>query len=90
VGGQVADIKQLGAAISEIREERGISSEQLALAADVHPTHLNRAENHGRNLTWKKLSSLAKVLDVPVSTVALRAEEMAKSGRPPKVKPGAD
>jgi transcriptional regulator with XRE-family HTH domain len=90
VDGLVADISHLGMAISEIRDETGLTSEQLALAADVHPTHLNRAENHGRNLTWKKLSSLAKVLNVPVSAIAARAEEMARTGRKPKVKPVAD
>lgn len=77
-------------AISEIRDETGLTSEQLALAADVHPTHLNRAENHGRNLTWKKLSSLAKVLNVPVSAIAARAEDMARTGRKSKVKPVGD
>jgi transcriptional regulator with XRE-family HTH domain len=90
VDGLVADIRHLGMAICEIREETGLTSEELALAANVHPTHLNRAENHGKNLTWEKLSSLAKVLNVTVSAIAARAEEMARTGRKPKVKPVAD
>ncbi|HVW48005.1 MAG TPA: helix-turn-helix transcriptional regulator [Solirubrobacterales bacterium] len=87
---QIPDISQLGAAIWEIREEKGIRGEKLALAADVHPTHLNRAENHGKNLTWNTLSAIARVLEVPISAVVLRAEEIAKEGRPPKVRPDAD
>jgi len=86
----IPDIGQLGMAIWEIREEKGILSGKLAEEADLDPAHLNRAENHGKNLTWVTMSAIAKVLGVPISALALRAEEIAKSGRPPKVRPDAD
>jgi transcriptional regulator with XRE-family HTH domain len=82
----IADIGQLGSAIWEMREEKGIPFGEFAAATGVDPAHLNRAENHGRNLTWETLGEIARVLEVPISAVALRAEAIAKSGRPPKVR----
>jgi transcriptional regulator with XRE-family HTH domain len=76
-------------AIWEIREEKGIPFGKFAAATGVDPAHLNRAENHGKNLTWETLGAIAEVLDVPISALALRAEEIAKSGRPPKARPDA-
>jgi transcriptional regulator with XRE-family HTH domain len=84
----IPDIRQLGMAIWEIREEKGIRFGKLASAVEVDAAHLNRAENHGKNLTWDTLSEIARGLGVPISALALRAEEIAKSGRPPKVRPG--
>jgi transcriptional regulator with XRE-family HTH domain len=84
VEGPIPDIRQLGQAIWELREENGVPSETLAREAGVDPAHLNRAENHGKNLTWKKLASLVEILEIPMSKLVLRAEEIAKSGRPPK------
>ena len=44
----------------------------------MDPAHLNRAENHGRNLTWETLGALAENLGVPISRFVLRAEEIAR------------
>ncbi|HTR75258.1 MAG TPA: helix-turn-helix transcriptional regulator [Solirubrobacterales bacterium] len=74
----VPDIRQLGRAIAEIREEDGVPGETLAREANVDPAHLNRAENHGRNLTWETLGALAENLGVPISRFVLRAEEIAR------------
>jgi transcriptional regulator with XRE-family HTH domain len=90
VEGPIPNTGQLGVAIWEIREEKGIPSGKLAEEAGMDPAHLNRAENHGKNLTWNTLSAIANTLDVPISTLALRAEDIARSGRPPKVRPVAE
>lgn len=71
----------LGKAIREIRQERGIPSEQLADAAALDRAHLNRAENHGRNFTWGTLGRIAEALEVPISQLVLRAEEIATAHR---------
>jgi transcriptional regulator with XRE-family HTH domain len=90
VGAPIPDIGQLGVAIWEIREEKGIPFGKFAEVTGVDAAHLNRTENHGKNLTWETLSAIARGLGVPISAVALRAEEIAKSGRPPKARPNAD
>jgi XRE family transcriptional regulator, regulator of sulfur utilization len=76
-------ISDLGRAIRELREERGMTIEGLAREAQVDVAHLSRAENHGRNLTWGTLTSIAGVLDVSLSTLVSRAEEIAARRRPP-------
>jgi transcriptional regulator with XRE-family HTH domain len=67
----------LGEAIREIREERGITSEGLAEAAALDKAHLNRAENHGRNFTLATMGRIAQALGVSLSTLILKAEEIA-------------
>jgi transcriptional regulator with XRE-family HTH domain len=67
----------LGEAIRELRERNGMTSEGLAEAAGLDKAHLNRTENHGRNLTWETLGSIAQALDLPVSVLASKAEEIA-------------
>jgi transcriptional regulator with XRE-family HTH domain len=86
VAAPAPDKRHLGEAIWEIREEKGIKAGELASESGVDPAHLNRAENHGKNLTWEKLAAVARVLGVPISEIASRAEEIARSGRPPKAR----
>lgn len=40
--------------------------------------HLNRAENHGRNLTFQTVVRLAGALEVSASELLVRAEEIAE------------
>jgi transcriptional regulator with XRE-family HTH domain len=80
----IPDIQQLGRAIWEMREEKGIAFGELAKAAEIDPANLNRAENHGKNLTFLTLSAIARVLGVPVSALIVRAESIAKSSQSPK------
>lgn len=65
-----------------LREAKGMTSEGLAEKAAVNRAHVNRAENHGRNFKWETLMSLAIALDVSISDIALKAEEIANSGTP--------
>jgi len=78
VQGPIPDIVQLGKAIQAIRNEKPeLTGEGLADAAVVDKAHVNRAENHGRNFQWETLRKIAKALDVPISTLVLKAEEIA-------------
>ena len=75
------DRLQLGRAIRALREARGMTIEGLAREARVDVAHLSRAENHGRNFTWETLTSIAEVLDVPLSSLVSKAEEIADRDR---------
>jgi transcriptional regulator with XRE-family HTH domain len=64
----------LGVAIRLLRRARRLTIENLAFAADMHPTYLSGIERGRRNPTWDKLTALARALDIPVSALARDAE----------------
>jgi transcriptional regulator with XRE-family HTH domain len=64
----------LGVAIRLLRRARGITIEDLAFAADIHPTYLSGIERGVRNPTWDKVAALARALDIPVSGLVRDAE----------------
>lgn len=64
----------LGVAIRLLRRARKLTIEDLAHAADMHPTYLSGIERGVRNPTWEKLTALARALDIPVSALARDAE----------------
>lgn len=64
----------LGVAIRLLRRARRLTIEDLAFAADMHPTYLSGIERGRRNPTWDKLTALARALDIPVSALARDAE----------------
>ena len=67
----------LGAAVRRLRQEQRRSIEDLAFAADIHPTYLSGIERGVRNPTWAKLCALAKALSVPIAALAKDAEAEA-------------
>ncbi len=69
---------ELGRAIRRLRRARGLTIEDLAHDADMHPTYLSGIERGVRNPTWSKLASLARALNVPVAEVARDAEAEAQ------------
>lgn len=68
----------LGRAIRQTRTARGLSQEQVAHGADLHPTWLSHIEA-GRNPSWGTVRRIAASLGVEVSELARLAEEIAKS-----------
>lgn len=52
--------------------------EDLAHAADIHPTYLSGIERGIRNPTWSKLANLAHGLDTPLSNLVRDAETEAQ------------
>jgi transcriptional regulator with XRE-family HTH domain len=73
---------QLGDTIRDLRLERSLSIEELARAADLHPTYLSGIERGKRNPSWAKLADLAGAMKLPVSAVALKAEERCRERMP--------
>jgi len=68
----------LGQAIRQTRTARGLSQEEVAHGADLHPTWLSHIEA-GRNPSWGTVRRIAAALGVEVSDLARLAEEIAKS-----------
>jgi transcriptional regulator with XRE-family HTH domain len=68
----------LGQAIKQARLARGLSQEQVAHGADLHPTWLSHIEG-GSNPAWGTVRRIALSLGVKVSEIARLAEETEKS-----------
>lgn len=68
----------LGKAIRELREARGLTLDALAAEAGMHTTYLSRIERAHSSPTWEKVSSLAEALDLPISEIAIAADAQAK------------
>jgi len=68
----------LGEAVKRLREDRGLSQEAVALAADVHQTWISRLEGGTLNPSWGMVSRVATALGVEVSDVAKAAERLRR------------
>jgi len=68
----------LGQAIRKTRTARGLSQEEVAHGADLHPTWLSHIEA-GKNPSWGTVRRIASALGVEVSDLARLAEEIARS-----------
>ena len=66
----------LGAALRELRLERGLSQEEVAHRAALHPTWISHLESGRENPAWGTVRRLATALDVPLSLLAERAESL--------------
>lgn len=66
----------LGAALKEVRLERGLSQEELAHRASLHPTWISHLESGRENPAWGTVRRLALALDVPLAILAERAESL--------------
>lgn len=71
----------LGRAINAAREERGMTQEDLAHRADLHPTWISHLESGRKNPTWATVGRIAAALDMRVSELAALAERHAVPGR---------
>ncbi len=63
-------------ALSQRREDLGISQEEVAHRAGLHRTYISDIERGARNPTLKTLGRLAGALDISVSTVIANAEAL--------------
>jgi transcriptional regulator with XRE-family HTH domain len=66
----------LGRAIRQLRDERGLKQKELARAADMDVTAISHIERGRSNPAWGTVKRMATALDVPVSEVAARAEQL--------------
>lgn len=74
----------LGQAIKELREQRGLSQEELGDEGDAFRTYVGELERAEANPTVPKVARLAIALEIPLSELLARAEHLAGlRGDPP-------
>ena len=61
--------KRIGESIRYFRHQRGMTQEQLAEEADLHPVYISQIERADRAVTIETLLRLAKVLGVKLKDV---------------------
>jgi two-component system response regulator len=69
--------KQFGAAVRLRRDQLGISQEELAGRAGLHRTYVSDVERGARNVSLESICRLAIALEVPLSVLFSRMEEMS-------------
>jgi len=70
---------QLGCTIRRLRLKQGLSTEALAFAAELDPTHLGRIERGYGNPRLESLHSIARALNIRLSTLMLAVEAESRS-----------
>jgi len=68
----------LGKAIRAFRQDRKLSQETLGNEAGIHPTWISHIESGRINPTWGNVRRIANGLDVPLSDLAARAEQLER------------
>lgn len=66
----------LGNALRQLREQQGLSQEEIAYRADLHPTWLSHLESGRNNPAWGTVRRLCRALNVPIAELAALAEEL--------------
>lgn len=70
----------VGPAIRNLREQAGISQEELAARAELDRTYVSGIERGRRNPSVKSLQRVACALEVSLEVVFIRARQMADTG----------
>jgi transcriptional regulator with XRE-family HTH domain len=73
--------RAFGDALRELRKEKGISQEQLALNGGVDRTYVSLIERGVQSPTLRTLFKLATVLEVKPSEIIQRMESLLAKGR---------
>ena len=61
----MADIqKKFGVKLRELRKQKGLSQEDLALKSGLHRTYISDIERGSRNLSLKNIEKIAKALGI--------------------------
>lgn len=68
----------LGKAIRQLRNERGLTQQDLAAKADLTGRSLSAIETGRANPTWATVGDIASALHVSISAVARMAEKRAE------------
>ncbi len=69
-----------GAALRDLRKERGISQEGLALKSGINRGYYGGIERGERNVALTNIVKLAAALEVPASAIHARAERIEARG----------
>lgn len=76
----------IGWNLRQLRVERGLSQERLALASNIDRSYVGRVERGSENVTIMTLEVLAAVLGVPVARLLL--EPTAGEPKPSPLRSG--
>lgn len=58
--------KKFGQKMKELRKQKNLSQERLALKSGLHRTYISDVERGARNVSIKNIEKIAKALSVPV------------------------
>jgi len=61
---------RIGKAVKAVRTTQGLTQEDLAAKADLHPTYISDVERGVRNPSWDVVARIAEGLDMPVAAIA--------------------
>lgn len=61
--------EEVGFKIRRIREERGLSQEELAALAGLHRAYVGQIERGEKNIGLKNLEKIAKALDIGIKVL---------------------
>lgn len=75
MGDNQLDAVKVGAAIAELRQEKGVTQEVLSGLADMGRTHLSAIERGERKPTLETLWRIASALDMRPHEIVLRIEQ---------------
>lgn len=67
-------LKEFGARVRALREQAGLSQEELAARAGIHRTYIGGVERGERNVGLKNVLRIAAALDVPTSALFERVK----------------
>ena len=67
--------RAIGAVLRGLREERGLSQEQLGFKAGLHRTYVSQLERGLKSPSLKTLDKIAKVLRTKTSELVALAEQ---------------
>jgi transcriptional regulator with XRE-family HTH domain len=70
-----------GATIRELRKERGIAQEALALKTGLDLGYYGDVERGERNVSLANILKIADALEVPASTIHAQAEKLLSERR---------
>lgn len=73
--------ERMAAAIRQRREEIGLSQEAMASSAGVHRTYASSIERAKVTISIDVAERIAKSLDITLSELCKRAEQVARSAR---------
>ena len=71
--------------VTEARQEEGLSTDELAVRADLHPAYVALLERRARQPTLAAATSLAEALGLSLSSLVAAAEREAGNGGVPEI-----
>ncbi len=74
-GSKVDPRLAFGSTVRRLREERGLSQEELAKIAGIHRTYVGDVERGTRNIALVNMTRIAKALRVPLSHLIHQMEK---------------